>query len=119
MDCGREQAIEYARFIGQENVEWDYKHLQLKAFKDIEVEMHYRPEVLLSLVKNRRLQTWFKSDEVKRLIFQQKAKIITPSIEFNLFYILLHIYRHFLYDDVGLRQLMDYFFVLKSARLQI
>lgn len=40
---------------------------------------------------------------------------MTPSLEFNLFYILLHIYRHFLYEGVGLRQLMDYFFVLKAV----
>ncbi len=118
VDCEREKTIEYARSIGQENVEWDYKHLHLKVFKDTEVEMHYRPEVLMNLVKNRRLQRWFLSDEVQEQMFQQNGQIITPSIEFNLFYVLLHIYRHFLYEGVGLRQLMDYFYVLKSASLQ-
>lgn len=38
----------------------------------------------------------------------------TPTVEFNMFYILLHIYRHFLYEGVGLRQLVDYYFVLKN-----
>jgi len=118
VDCEREKTIEYARSIGQENVDWDYKHLHLKVFKDTEVEMHYRPEVLMNLVKNRRLQRWFLSDEVQEQMFQQNGQIITPSIEFNLFYILLHIYRHFLYEGVGLRQLMDYFYVLKSASMQ-
>lgn len=117
VDCGREKTIEYARSIGQESVDWDYKHLHLKVFKDTEVEMHYRPEVLLNLVKNRKLQRWFQSDEVQRQMFQQSGEILTPSVQFNLFYILLHIYRHFLYEGVGLRQLMDYYFVLKTTSL--
>ena len=119
VDCGRGKAIEYARSIGQESVDWDYKHLHLKLFKDTDVEMHYRPEVLLNLVKNRNLQRWLQSDEVQGKIYQQNGQIITPSVDFNLFYILLHIYRHFLYEGVGLRQLMDYFFVLKSVSQQI
>ena len=119
VDCGREKAIEYAHSIGQEKVDWDYKHLHLRVFKDTEVEMHYRPEVLLNLIKNRKLQRWFHSDEVQRQMFQEDGEIVTPSVQFNLFYILLHIYRHFLYEGVGLRQLMDYYFVLRSTSLQV
>ena len=115
VDCGRDKSIEYARSIGQVNVHWDYKHLHLKIFKDAQVEMHYRPEVLLNLVKNWRLQRWFQSDEVQRQIFQQHDQMLTPTVEFNLFYVLLHIYRHFLYEGIGMRQFMDYYFVLRSA----
>lgn len=116
VDCGREKAIEYARSVGQQTIDWDYKHLHLEIFKDAEVEMHYRPEVLLNLIKNKKLQRWFQSDEVQKLIFQERGDISAPSVEFNLFYVLLHVYRHFLYEGVGLRQLMDYFFVLRSVK---
>lgn len=120
VDCGREKAIEYARSI-QGDVDWDYKHLHLKVFVDpsaglvTEVEMHYVPEVLLNLRKNRKLQKWFKKPEIASSIFCEFGDMVCPSVEFNLFYILLHIYRHFLYEGVGLRQLMDYFFVLRAS----
>ena len=115
VDCGRERAIEFASSIGQQTIDWDYKHLHLHLFPDAEVEMHYRLEVLLNLTKNRRLQRWFAREETQRQIFCQQGALVAPSVEFNLFYILLHIYRHFLYEGVGLRQLMDYFFVLKAV----
>lgn len=129
VDCGRERAIEYARSI-QGDVNWDYKHLHLKVFDGpstgsgtaagTEVEMHYVTEVFLNLRKNRKLQKWFKEPEVQGSMFQvcpstgSGTNFTTPSVEFNLFYILLHTYRHFLYEGVGMRQLMDYYFVLRN-----
>lgn len=124
VDCGRVRLFEIvdsSEFRGERQSEdknrkslirdWDYKHLHLDVFKDTEVEVHYRVEVLLSLWKNRKLQRWFKEHE--ELLFSQNGDLITPTIEFNRFYILLHIYRHFLYEGVGLRQLLDYYFVLR------
>ena len=44
VDCGRERAIECAHSLGDANPQWDYKHLHLKRFKGIELEMHYIPK---------------------------------------------------------------------------
>ena len=160
VDCGRERLFEIVdsiEFRGERQSEdknrkslirdWDYKHLHLDVFRDTEVEVHYRVEVLLNLWKNRKLQKWFKEheEEVFGQVFSlsrirdfenpadnlhQKSSRIgeglarrpegesqleifcSPTVEFNRFYILLHIYRHFLYEGVGLRQLLDYYFVL-------
>lgn len=113
VDCGRERALQFAYDQGLKDVNWDYKHLHLDVFRETEVEVHYRVEVLLNLWKNRKLQKWFREHE--ELLFSQNGDLITPTVEFNCFYILLHIYRHFLYEGVGLRQLLDYYFVLKTA----
>ena len=110
---GREKAIAYAKSIGQKDINWDYKHLHLRVWNDTEVEMHYHVEVLLNLWKNKRLQQWFKENEM--LLYFNHTDIVTPTIEMNLFYILLHIYRHFFTEGVGLRQLIDYYFVLVAA----
>ena len=134
---GRGKAIGYARSLGQRDIDCDYKHLHLQIWGDTEVEMHYRVEVLLNLWKNRRLQKWFKAHtdglyghteitnnnnqefENLRIANTNKTnstnRFITPSVEFNVFYILLHIYRHFMYEGVGLRQIVDYYFVLRTV----
>lgn len=113
VDCGRERALQFAHDCGLKDVRWDYKHLHLDVFRGTEVEVHYRVEVLLNLWKNRKLQKWFKEHE--EWLFSQNGDLITPTVAFNRFYILLHIYRHFLYEGVGLRQLMDYYFVLRAT----
>lgn len=119
---GREKAIAYAKSLGQKDIDWDYKHLHLQIFPDTEVEVHYRVEVLLNLWKNRKLQKWFAKHREAMFSNLNTSTdgtdhtdgMVTPTVEFNVFYILLHIYRHFLYEGVGLRQIVDYYFVLKN-----
>lgn len=50
------------------------------------------------------------------MLFHDFNGLTTPSIEFDLFYILLHIYRHFLYEGVGLKQIVDYYYVLCTVQ---
>ena len=114
VDCGMERALAFAQDAGQHKVKWDYKHLHLDVFQDTEVEMHYRVEVMLNLWKNSRLQRWFKA-HTEEIFANGTNGMVTPMVEFNVFYILLHIYRHFLYEGVGMRQLMDYYFVLRHT----
>ena len=121
VDASREDVIRYAQSLGDSHPDWDYKHLHLKVYNNVEIEVHYVPEVFLNLWKNRKLQRWFvehKEDmfdsvKVHHNESTEDMSLVSPSIEFNVFYILLHIYRHFLYEGVGLRQLLDYYFVLK------
>ena len=118
VDCGLKGALQFAKIVGYKDVEWDYKHLHLDVFPDAEVEVHYRVEVLLNLWKNKKLQEWFKEHQEAVLgsrFMVDDFPVITPTVEFNRFYILLHIYRHFLYEGVGMRQLMDYYYVLKAT----
>lgn len=113
---GFDKAIEYAKSIGQTEFDWDYKHLHLKVWDDTEVELHYRVEVLLNLWKNRKLQKWFQKHQ--DTLFNDDDNpdgFVTPTVEFNVFYILLHIYRHFLYEGVGMRQVVDYCMVLRKV----
>ena len=119
VDCGFNKALSTANNAGFAVEGWDYKHAHLSVWEDTEVEMHYRVEVLLNLWKNRKLQKWFKEHTEEIFGHTDNADytdgMVTPSVEFNVFYILLHIYRHFLYEGVGLRQIIDYYMVLCSV----
>ena len=123
VDCGMEKTLRKVESIGLSVESWDYKHSHLDIWEDVAVEMHYRVEVMLNLWKNRKLQRWFEGHTEE--IFghtentENTERLITPTLEFNVFYVLLHIYRHFLYEGVGMRQLMDYYFVLKSLNVDL
>ena len=118
VDCGMERAMEYLRKCFQD-VKYDYINAHVPVYDDTEVELHWRAQALTNVVANRRLQKWLKEHE--EMIFAGKAEmasddsIVVPSAEFNAFYILLHCYHHMFESGLGLRQLMDYYFVLKQA----
>lgn len=116
VDCGREKAVGFARSVGQKEVQWDYKHLHLKVYRQTEVEVHYRVEVSFNLVRNRKLQRWFESPEIQDRIFHDNGELVSPSVEFNGFYILLHFFRHFLSEGVGMRQLMDVYYTWSNLK---
>lgn len=122
VDCSMEKTLNVVQQFKDLKVEsWDYKHAHLDIWDDVAVEMHYRVEVMLNLCKNRKLQKWF-NDHTEEIFghtenTESTEMLVTPMVEFNVFYILLHIYRHFLYEGVGMRQLMDYYFVLKKSYL--
>jgi len=114
VDCGQKRTLEFAKSFGQETVEWDYKHLHLKIWDDTEVELHYRVEVLQNPWKNARLQRWFSENDA--LLYDKRDSLTTPTILFDVFYILLHIYRHFFFSGIGLRQIVDYYMVLRTVQ---
>lgn len=86
-----------------------YHHIHFPFFADVEIEAHTWPSFLSSPFRNKRLQTFC------RLHRPMDDSRDTPSLAFNRVFILLHCYQHFVRRGVGLRQLMDYYFVLKQG----
>lgn len=121
IDAPMADIIRYARAINHK-AHFDYLHVDLDVFKDTptssaqvtEVEAHYRPGCMYNLRKNRKLQKWFKENKQTQTLLLLGGEIEMPSVEFNLFYILHHAYRHLINGGIGLRQVMDWYFVLKS-----
>ena len=100
-----------------------YHHIDYGEFDEVEVEMHYRPSFMFNPVHNRRLQRWFvdHADEQFRHEVELPdgvGKVCVPTREFNIFFQLSHIYNHVLHEGIGLRQVVDYFFLLKAKSLE-
>lgn len=118
--CGMEKAMAYVR-KKYGKVEYDYINAHVPMFKDVEVEMHWRVGAMTNLFRNRRLQRWLEREETKEMILGGKADlkpsettITVPTLEFNAFYLMLHCYHHVFESGLGLRQLMDYYFLLMA-----
>lgn len=99
--------------------DYDYINAHAPFYSDTEVELHWRVHSLPNPFANRRLQRWFEEHEdelhTESAELKGAGSIVVPSKEFNAFFILLHCYHHMFESGLGLRQLMDYYFVLCTA----
>ena len=60
-----------------------------------------------------------KPSTVDTCLDSKQATFPVPNAAFNRVYILVHIYRHLFAEGIGLRQLLDYYFVLKQGFTEI
>ena len=99
-----------------------YHHIEFPSYKGVEVEVHYRPSFLLCFWHNRKLQKYYervKEEQFShRVMLGEQGEIAIPTSEFNLIFQLTHIYAHLMNEGIGLRQLLDYYFVLLHADMK-
>ena len=98
-----------------------YHHIDYGNFKKIDVEIHYRPSFMNNLAHNYRLQKWFVQQADTQ--FNNRVElpggvgtISVPTPEFNTIYQLVHIYNHILNDGIGLRHIIDYYYVMLALK---
>ena len=91
-----------------------YHRFHYDYFKDTEVELHHRPTLMRNLLDDRKLAKWYKAFGADSFVYLKDKGFAVPPQEFNRIFILTHIYRHFLFEGIGLRQIIDYYFVLKA-----
>lgn len=108
-----EDVIEWARGTGKMTY-YDYHHADLSLYQDTEIELHYRPTLSRNLLRNARLQRWFKEEGEKHIVFKEELGFSVPDYTFNVILTLNHNLWHLMYEGVGLRQVLDLYFVLRS-----
>ena len=99
-----------------------YHHVDYGDFEGVEVEVHYRPAFLNDLVKNRRLQKWFLSRAGRTDVAELPngaGQMKVPSWEFNVVFMMCHLYTHLLKEGVGMKQVVDYYYLLKSTERSV
>lgn len=99
------------------HMEWH--HAGAKFFEDLPVEVHFHPSWLYNPWRNRRLQRWFKSQE--EVVFKdnsfQEGFVATPA-SFDAVYQLTHCFHHIMEEGLGIRHMVDYYYVLKNLDCQ-
>ena len=117
LDGGDEKAIEYVKRFFPE-CEPTYHHVDFPIADGLDIEIHYRPTWLYNPFTNRRLQRFFEENAATQFnndIRTAEGCFPAPTVAFNRVYILLHIYRHVFFEGIGMRQLLDYYFVLQQG----
>lgn len=98
------------------NMELAYHRFHYEAFPDTEVELHQHPSLMNNPIHNARLQKWLDSFGKEQFVELKELGFMVPPSEMNKVFLLCHLYRHFVAEGVGMRQLMDYYFVLKNSQ---
>ena len=94
-----------------------YHHADFPVIEGLDIEVHFTPSWMNSPVTNHRLQRFFRGERNSNFEVRSSAysEIPSPNLAFNRVYILVHIYRHLFHEGIGLRQLLDYYFVLHQG----
>ena len=114
LDGTRKDIIEYVRNI-MPNSKVVYHHADFPKIDNVEVEVHFTPSWMNSYFTNRKLQHYFNQSRAELFQANSSNGIPVPTLAFNRVYILIHIYRHLFHEGIGLRQLMDYYYVLHQG----
>ena len=116
MSGGTDKVVAYVNSIAPTD-EITGNHVQFHLFEDTDVEMHFLPVRICNRFANSRLKKWLalqESNQMHHSVSFGDAELNVPTVEFDLVYQLLHIYKHLFNEGIGLRQIMDYYYVLKS-----
>ena len=115
VEGGDKRVISFVRSISPHEKAC-YHHIEFPSYKGVEVEVHYRPSFLLCFWHNRKLQKYYervKEEQFShRVMLGEQGEIAIPMVEFNLIFQLTHIFSHLMNEGIGLRQLVDYYYVL-------
>ena len=115
VEGGDKRVISFVRSISPHEKAC-YHHIEFPSYKGVEVEVHYRPSFLLCFWNNRKLQKYYervKEEQFShRVMLGEQEEIAIPTVEFNLIFQLTHIFSHLMNEGIGLRQLVDYYFVI-------
>ena len=87
-----------------------YQECKADIFDDTVVEIHFHPTKMYNPFLNTRLQRWLNLHSPVR----KDAALTYPDAEFNAVFCMAHMYRHYIVGGLGMRQMLDYYYVLRE-----
>lgn len=114
----RSRILSFVRSI-KKNCKPVYHNVAVRVNSNVDVEIHFTPSWFFSPIHNARLQSWMESKAQEQFANTETLttgeSICAATLDFNRIHILLHIYRHLFGEGIGLRQVLDYYFVLRAT----
>ena len=121
VNASREQITEYAKKHFKLGDDIRYQHIETSV-DGVPVELHFFPCTMNNPIYNARLQKWFKRNadlQCSNVVSLPDGigEIAIPTTAFNVVYQLTHLYHHFFDEGIGMRQIIDYYYVVNNDEL--
>ena len=116
IDASRERIMEYAQKKFELGDDIRLQHLET-SLDDVPVELHFFPCSMNNILYHARLQKWFRRNadlQCSHIVGlpDGAGDIAIPTTAFNVIYQLTHLYHHFFDEGIGMRQIIDYYYVV-------
>ena len=123
VNASREQITEYAKKHFELGDDIRYQHIETSV-DGVPVELHFFPCTINNPIYNARLQKWFKRNadlQCSNVVSLPDGigEIPIPTTAFNVIYQLTHLYHHFFDEGIGMRQIIDYYYVVNNDELLV
>ena len=115
IDASRERIMEYTQKKFELGDDIRLQHLET-SLDGVPVELHFFPCSMNNPIYHARLQKWFRRNADLQCsnvvgLPDGAGDIAIPTTAFNVVYQLTHLYHHFFDEGIGMRQIIDYYFV--------
>mgnify|MGYP000312042828 FL=1 len=123
INASRERIMEYARNKFELGDDISLQHLET-SLDGVPVELHFFPCFMNNPIYHARLQKWFRRNadlQFSHIVSlpDGAGDIAIPTSSFNVVYQLTHLYHHFFDEGIGMRQIIDYYYVVNNGELLV
>ena len=121
IDASRERIMEYTQKKFELGDDIRLQHLET-SLNGVPVELHFFPCSMNNPIYHARLQKWFRRNadlQCSHIVGlpDGAGDIAVPTTAFNVVYQLTHLYHHFFDEGVGMRQIIDYYYVVSMLNV--
>ena len=121
VNASREEITEYAKKHFEIGDDIRFHHLET-SLDGVPVELHFFPCTMNNPIYHVRLQKWFRRNADLQCshvleLPDGAGEIAVPTLAFNVIYQLTHLYHHFFDEGIGMRQIIDYYYVVSMLNV--